>query len=107
MIVILILGVKVNRKFQYKETVEMDDSILLDFDVNDVPTSLEILDVSKRFNLPKNSLKSCVLKLIFPLMKIIFQLMQQGVFWLIIFKMKKYSNHLQAIMDIFQVIKLN
>ena len=33
---------------------------MLDLDVNDVPTSLEILDASKRFNLPKDSLKNIV-----------------------------------------------
>ena len=54
------LGIKVNRDFQYGETIEMEDGLLLDFDVNDVPTSLEILDASKRFNLPKDSLKNIV-----------------------------------------------
>lgn len=31
----------------------MDDGLLLDFDVNNSPISLEILDASKRFNLKR------------------------------------------------------
>lgn len=55
-----ILGIKVTQDFQYGETVEMDDGLLLDFDKNNVPVSLEILDASKRFNISKESLKSIV-----------------------------------------------
>ena len=39
-----ILGVKSNKKFEYRETIEMGDGLLLDFDVDNVPVSLEILD---------------------------------------------------------------
>ena len=58
-----ILGIKVNRDFTYDETVEMDDGLLLDFDVNNVPVSLEILDASKRLNLPKKCFNNifCIL----------------------------------------------
>lgn len=55
-----ILGVKVNRKFHYGETVEMDEGILLDFDVNKVPVSLENLDASRMFNLPRDSFENVV-----------------------------------------------
>lgn len=55
-----ILGVKVNRKFHYGETVEMDEGILLDFDVNKVPVSFEILDASRMFNLPRDSFENVV-----------------------------------------------
>ncbi|MBQ2654116.1 MAG: DUF2283 domain-containing protein [Methanobrevibacter sp.] len=55
------LGVKVNKKFQYGETVEMGDGILLDFDNNNVPVSLEILDASNRLNFPRESLNNIVL----------------------------------------------
>ncbi|AMK15105.1 DUF2283 domain-containing protein [Methanobrevibacter olleyae] len=51
-----VLAVKVKRDFSYHETIEMDEGILLDFDVNNVPISLEVLDASKRFNVPKYSL---------------------------------------------------
>ena len=54
------LGIKVTRDFRYDETVEMDDGILLDFDVDNVPVSLEILDASKRFGLDKGSLKNII-----------------------------------------------
>ena len=42
-----VLAVKVKRDFTYNETIEMDEGVLLDFDVNNVPISLEILDASK------------------------------------------------------------
>lgn len=51
-----VLGVKVKNDFIYHETVELEDDVLLDFDKNDVPVSLEIMDASKRFNIPKSSL---------------------------------------------------
>lgn len=36
--------------------LKLEDGVLLDFDKNDVPVSLEIMDASKRFNIPKSSL---------------------------------------------------
>ena len=51
-----VLGVKVKNDFIQHETVELEDGVLLDFDKNDVPVSLEIMDASKRFNIPKSSL---------------------------------------------------
>lgn len=53
-----ILGIKVKRDFKYSQTIEMDSGILLDFDEDNVPTALEILDASKRLNVPKESLKN-------------------------------------------------
>lgn len=53
-----ILGIKVTRDFQYDETVEMDDGLLLDFDVNNIPTALEMHDASKRLNVPPESLNN-------------------------------------------------
>lgn len=53
-----ILAVKVKEKYIYCETIEMDDRILLDFDTNNVPVSLEILDASRVFNIPKSNLKN-------------------------------------------------
>lgn len=53
-----ILGIKVARDFQYDETVEMDDGLLLDFDVNNIPTALEMHDASKRLNVPPESLSN-------------------------------------------------
>ena len=51
-----ILGIKVVRDFNYGETVEMDDGILLDFDI--IPTALEIHDASKRLDVPPESLNN-------------------------------------------------
>ena len=51
-----VLGIKVNRRFRYHQTVEIDDVTLLDFDVGDVPVSLEVIDASKRFNFPPKSM---------------------------------------------------
>lgn len=53
-----ILGIKVNRDFQYDETIEMDEGILLDFDIDNIPTALEIHDASKRLNVPPESLNN-------------------------------------------------
>ena len=55
-----VLGIKVIRDFQYGETIEMDDGLLLDFDEDNIPVSLEVLDASKRFSLPKESLKNII-----------------------------------------------
>lgn len=53
-----VLAVKVKKDFNYGRTVEMDEGVLLDFDVDNVPISLEILDASKRFKVPKYSLRN-------------------------------------------------
>lgn len=55
-----IMGIKVKRNFTYKETIEMNEGILLDFDEENIPVSLELHDASKRFNVPKNALKNLV-----------------------------------------------
>ena len=53
-----VLVVKVKRDFTYAKTVEMDEGVLLDFDINNLPISLEILDASKIFKVPKGSLNN-------------------------------------------------
>ncbi|WP_295606079.1 DUF2283 domain-containing protein [Methanobrevibacter sp.] len=49
------LGIKVKRDFQYMETIEMDEGILLDFDIDNVPTALELLNASEKLRVPKES----------------------------------------------------
>ena len=49
------LGIKVKRDFQYGQTVEMDEGILLDFDIDNVPTALELLNASEKLSVPKES----------------------------------------------------
>ena len=53
-----VLVVKVKRDFTYAKTVEMDVGVLLDFDINNLPISLEILDASKIFKVAKGSLNN-------------------------------------------------
>ena len=55
-----VLAIKVTRPFKYDKTVDMVDGVLLDFDVDSVPVSLEFLDASKRLNVPKYSLKNLI-----------------------------------------------
>ena len=55
-----VLAIKVTRPFEYDKTVEIDEGVLLDFDVDNIPVSLEILDASKRLNVPKYSLKNLI-----------------------------------------------
>lgn len=54
------LGIRIDEKFKYLESVEMEDGIILDFDVMNRPVSLEVLDASKRLNIPKESLNNIV-----------------------------------------------
>ena len=51
-----VLVIKVKKPYSYGKTIEMEEGILLDFDKNNVPVLLEILDASKVLNVPKYSL---------------------------------------------------
>ncbi len=42
--------------YQYKESVEMGDNIILDLDIKDIPVAVEILDASKVFLMSINIL---------------------------------------------------
>lgn len=55
-----ILGIKVKRDFFYSETVEVEEGVLLDFDMDNLITALEILEASKKLNIPKYSLKNII-----------------------------------------------
>ena len=55
-----ILGIKVKRDYEYFETVELDEGLLLDFDKHNIPVALEIIDASKLLNVPKDSLKNLI-----------------------------------------------
>ena len=55
-----ILGIKVIRDFKYHETIELDEGLLLDFDENNLPTALEMLDASKRLDVPPKSLNDII-----------------------------------------------
>ncbi len=47
-----VFGIRVKDDYEYKESVELEEGIILDFDKNDVPVALEILDASKIFDVP-------------------------------------------------------
>jgi len=44
--------------YEYKESVELGDNIILDFDDDDVPVAVEILDAAKVLNVEKFSLQN-------------------------------------------------
>ncbi len=54
------LGIKVKRNFQYGQKVEIDEDILLDFDIGNVPTALELLMLQKDCLFLKKALKKCI-----------------------------------------------
>lgn len=46
--------------YEYKESLEIEGNIIVDFDRNYVPVALEILDASKFLNVSKFSLKNLI-----------------------------------------------
>ncbi|WP_406534728.1 DUF2283 domain-containing protein [Methanobrevibacter sp.] len=44
--------------FDFKRSLEIEEGIILDFDINDIPISIEILDISERLNLNKKQVQS-------------------------------------------------
>ncbi len=44
--------------FEFGKSLEIEDGIILDFDKNDIPISIEILDISKRLKISKDDLMS-------------------------------------------------
>jgi hypothetical protein len=49
------LGIKKVNKYKYNKSVEMRDGVILDFDTDDKPAALQIIDASKLFDIPKSS----------------------------------------------------
>ncbi|WP_409200473.1 DUF2283 domain-containing protein [Methanobrevibacter sp. DSM 116169] len=50
-------------KYDYKETLELDKGVFLDFDKNNIPVNLEIIDASKIIKLDKNNLNKAKIKM--------------------------------------------
>ena len=44
--------------YHYKRSLRLDEDIIIDFDVDNVPVAMEILHASKRFNTPRLSLRN-------------------------------------------------
>lgn len=51
-----IVNIKVKQNYNYRESVDFDTGVFLDFDETDFPVNLEILDASKRLNVDKDFL---------------------------------------------------
>lgn len=47
-------------EYDYKESVELGENVILDFDENDVPVAIEFLDATKFLNVSKFSLEHLV-----------------------------------------------
>lgn len=50
----------ITEDYNYKESVELGDIVILDFDENNIPVAIEILNVAKLLNVQKFSLKHLV-----------------------------------------------
>lgn len=53
-------------EYEYKESIELGNNIILDFDKNDVPVAIEILDAAKVLNVEKfslNNLKGLIMEI--------------------------------------------
>ena len=53
-----IYTITVKENFKFGKSLELEEGVILDFDENDVPISIEILDISKRLGIKKSILKS-------------------------------------------------
>jgi uncharacterized protein YuzE len=53
-----ILYLRIVDPYKYQESIELADNIILDFDVNNVPVALEILDASKFFHVKPYALRN-------------------------------------------------
>jgi uncharacterized protein YuzE len=50
----------ITEKYNYKRSVRLTDDVILDFDDNDMPVALELLNASKILKVKKSSLKKPV-----------------------------------------------
>lgn len=53
-----VLGIRVNKDYNYSESIEINEGVILDFDTRSTPVAIEILDASKRLKVPKFSLNN-------------------------------------------------
>lgn len=51
------LYIHIDNEYEYQESIEMSNNVILDFDSNSMPVALEVLDASKFFNVNKLALK--------------------------------------------------
>lgn len=51
-----IVNIQVKQEYVYRESIDLDAGVFLDFDENDFPVNLEILSASKRLDIEKELL---------------------------------------------------
>ena len=51
-----VLGIRINNDYEYKTSVELSNDVILDFDKNNVPVALEILNASRFLKISKSHL---------------------------------------------------
>ena len=53
-----IYTITVDEDFEFGKSLELEDGVILDFDKNNIPVSIEILDISKRLGIKKQEVDS-------------------------------------------------
>ena len=53
-----IYTITVDDDFEFKRSLEIEDGVILDFDKDNIPISIEILDISKRLSIKKQEVAS-------------------------------------------------
>jgi len=53
-----IYTITVDEDFDFGKSLEIEDGVILDFDKNNIPISIEILDISKRLSIKKQEVDS-------------------------------------------------
>lgn len=53
-----IYTITVDEDFEFQKSLEIEEGVILDFDENNIPISIEILDISKRLSITKQDVAS-------------------------------------------------
>ena len=53
-----IYTITVDEDFEFNKSLEIEDGVILDFDKDNIPISIEILDISKRLSIKKQEVAS-------------------------------------------------
>ncbi len=53
-----IYTITVDEEFEFGKSLEIDDGVILDFDNENIPISIEILDISKKLAIKKDDVRS-------------------------------------------------
>lgn len=58
-----IYTITVDEEFDFGKSLEIDDGVILDFDKENIPISIEILDISKRLGIKKQEVQSSTISM--------------------------------------------